>query len=414
MSKIVILAFGTRGDVAPVTGLGTALAAAGFSVAVAAQEPYRDLVTHAGLEFRHLPRDTEEETRNSASAQDLINGGRMKPSRNALADMVDQLRGVGPAMAEVAKDADLLIAASPVSSLFGYHIAQGLKIPSVGAFLQPLARTGDFPPPPLGTRSLGRLGNHALWKMGALGDKVYLPLINDLRAELGLPATTLQFQKERDAQWAILNGFSEFVVPRPQGWRENVHITGYWWPPVDPDWQPSAELTAFLDDGPAPVFVGLGSTATNNGDQLSETISAAVRKSSVRTVVQSGWARLHADGDDVLTIDDAPHEWLFSRCAAVVHHCGAGTTAAALRAGVPSVPTPGIMDQPFWAKRLHELGAGTAPVPRRELTVDSLADAIAEAVSNVTYRASAGSVGERLAAEDGVGNAVRLISNLAY
>jgi UDP:flavonoid glycosyltransferase YjiC (YdhE family) len=155
MSKVVIITYGTYGDVAPLVGLGTALGASGFEVAVASQAPYRELITTAGLEYRFLPKDTEKETRETALGQEVLDGGRMKPSRAALRQMAEKLQGVGPAMAAASDGADLLLACGPVGTLFGYHIAEAMRIPSAAVYLQPLARTREFAPVVLTTRSLG-------------------------------------------------------------------------------------------------------------------------------------------------------------------------------------------------------------------------------------------------------------------
>jgi sterol 3beta-glucosyltransferase len=403
MSRVVFLTFGTFGDVAPYVGLGVSLRRAGHDVAVASQQPYQRMITDAGLEYRFLPRDTEKETRESATAQDLIDGRGVRPSRAATREMVEKLEGVGPAMAVAGRGADLLLACGPVGALFGYHIAAGLGIPSAGLYLQPLARTGEFAPPVLTLRSFGRLGNVAIWKLGAMSERVYLPQINDLRRELGLPAARLgDFQRVRDARWPMLFGFSEHVVRRPRDWRPGLEITGYWWPPSPDAFTPPEELVAFLDSGPPPIFVGFGSTATNQGGSLSRLVVDAAARASVRVVLQSGWSRLEQpDRDGVLTVGPLPYDWLFPRMSAVVHHAGAGTAAATLRAGVPAVPVPGIMDQPYWASRLVELGVAPGFRRRRDLDVDWLARAIDAAVHDPRHRRRAQELSAALATEDG-------------
>lgn len=413
MTRIVIQAFGTRGDVAPFTGLGQRIQQRlGVDVAVAAQQPYREMITAADLEFRGLPRNTEQDTRDSGYGQDLIDSARMRPSKEALAAMRDDLAGVGEAMAETSADADLLILGGPIGSLLGYHVAEALGLPSLGALLQPASPTGDFAPPPLTVKYFGRTGNRMMWRAAGLGEKVYTPLIDDLRAGLGLPACErTNYQTERAARWPVLYGFSPHVVPRPRDWRPGLEVTGYWWPPTQPDWQPTAQLSEFLAAGPPPVYIGFGSTATAHGDELSATIGRALRAAGTRGIVQSGWARLHGFGEDILTIDDVPHAWLFPRVAAVVHHGGAGTSAAALRAGAPSVPVVGIMDQPFWAHRLYGTGAATAPIRRVALTAENLAASIAAATTETTYRQRAQHHSQLLACEDGVTQAVRVIAD---
>lgn len=138
-----------------------------------------------------------------------------------------------------------------------------------------------------------------------------------------------------------------------------MRVTGYLRP--EPVGALGDDVEAFLSDGPPPVAVTLGSTATANGAAISAILAEATAAAGVRAVVQRGWAGLEPVGDHVLVVDDVPHALLFPRCAAVIHHCGAGTTAATLHAGAPSIPAPGIMDQPFWARRLHS----SARPPRR-------------------------------------------------
>ena len=412
MTRIVIQAFGTVGDVAPLTGLGVRLRhTLGVDVAIAAQHPYGKMIGAAGLEFRLLPRDTEQDTRDSDYGQALIDGSRMRPSKAALAAMRADLAGVGEAMAEAGGDADLLLLEGPVGSMLGYHVAEALGIPSMGVFFQPASPTAELAPPPLTVRSFGHVGNRLAWHVGGIGEKVYTPLIDDLRRNLSLPPRSRRdYQRDRAAQWPILYGFSAHVVPPPRDWRPGLDVTGYWWPVIAQSWRPSNQLADFLEAGPPPVFVGLGSTATADSDRLSEIIGRALNKAGVRGVVQSGWARLQCSGEDILTVDDVPHAWLFPRMAAVVHHCGAGTSAAALRAGVPSIPVAGIMDQPFWAHRLHRLGVATPPLRRTTLTADNLAAAITSATTAPTHHKRAQHFSQLLANEDGEGRAVSIIA----
>jgi sterol 3beta-glucosyltransferase len=116
--------------------------------------------------------------------------------------------------------------------------------------------------------------------------------------------------------------------------------------------------------------------------------------------------------DSMFMIDSTPHDWLFPRAAAAVHHGGAGTTAASLRTGIPSIVIPFLIDQPFWGKRVHDLGVGPAPIPRSKLTVNKLAQAIQEAVTNTTMRQRAAELGAKIQAEDGIANAVEIIQRL--
>jgi UDP:flavonoid glycosyltransferase YjiC (YdhE family) len=194
-------------------------------------------------------------------------------------------------------------------------------------------------------------------------------------------------------------------------------VTGYWWPPVPAGWQPPSQLTDFLAAGPAPVFIGLGSTVVTaqRAQQLADIISAALQRAGVRGIIQAGWAGLDVTGGDVLTIGDTPHEWLFPQLAAAAHHCGAGTTAAVLRSGIPSIALPGpVGDQPFWARRLHDLGAAATPLPQRKLTAQRLADAIRITLDDTDLRSAAEGLAARLATEDGTTAAITAIEGLLH
>ncbi|WP_244376015.1 glycosyltransferase [Streptomyces ficellus] len=190
-------------------------------------------------------------------------------------------------------------------------------------------------------------------------------------------------------------------MPRPEDWPSWAGAAGYWWPARPTGWQPPAVLLDFLQAGPPPVFIGFGSMAPGEGDRLSELVAAAVRRAGVRAVVQAGWADLAGRGDDVLTIGDVPHDWLLPRTAAAVHHAGAGTTAAALRAGVPAVPVPVMADQPFWASRLCALGVAPRSLPFAELTADALGDAVTACLSDPSHRHRATRLARAIATEDG-------------
>jgi sterol 3beta-glucosyltransferase len=408
MTRIVIAAFGTRGDVAPVTALGARLRdRLGADVAIAAQRPYAHLIAAAGLLYRSLPGDTEADTRNSAYGQGLVDGARMRPSKDVLEQMRADLAGVGEAIARAADDADLLLLEGPAGSLLGYHVAEALGVPSMGLFLQPVSATSAFAPPPLTARSFGGIGNRLAWRLGDLSESVYTPLIADLRSTLGLPVQSRRhYQHRRAATWPILYGFSRHVLPRPRDWRDGLDVTGYWWATDGRTWQPPRELTDFLQAGPPPVFVGLGSTATARGQHLSHLFTSALRRAGVRGIIQSGWAGLGSESPELFNVDyDLPHAWLFPQTAAIVHHCGAGTVAAALRAGVPSIPVTGLMDQPFWARRLHALGAAPAPLQRVTLEAESLAATLATTLSDPGYARSAQRISRLLASEDGEGTA---------
>jgi len=401
--RVLIVTAGSRGDVAPFTGLGRRLQEAGHQVALAAHVRFADLVRECGLEYRALPGDPVELVRARTAAPSP------EAARSVFAAFLDEL-GDG-VIAAVAAGADVLLTAfgpAPLSRV----VAEGFGIPSLGVYLAPGVPTREFPPP--GWPVTGRpspadnvaAGREVLARTGSL----YADVLRRLRTRLDLPAPAAERPSPPD-DWPICHGFSPAVVPRPADWPANVHVTGYWWPARPPGWRPPDLLVDFLQAGPAPVFVGFGSmTPTDEG--LHDVVAAAVARAGVRAVVQAGWADLGPAGDDILVVGDLPHDWLFPRTAAVVHHAGAGTAGAGLRAGVPAVPVPVLVDQPFWADRLHRLGVAPPPVPLPELTADTLTDALRSCLDRATYRDRATDLAHRIRAEDGPAAVLSLITQL--
>lgn len=410
MSTVAIAAVGSRGDVAPLTGVGVRLRAAGHRVVMAAYTPFAGLVTGCGLEFRDLPADFTP----GADHADAT-------SRETFAAVFGPrgVRDTGRLVLDALGDvpADMLLLA-PLAELAGHPLAEAKGIPSLGVRLQPLSATAAYPPSVLGAWTAGARGNRFAADAGAwVVDRLYGGVVAEFRRDLGLldvAARTLR-RRRTDARWPVLHGYSPVVLPRPADWRPGLDAVGYWWPPLDPDWQPPQTLTDFLSAGPAPVYFGLGSTVATapRAGELAEIITRALRQAGVRGVVQSGWAGLAVHGDDVLTIGEAPHEWLFPQMSAVVHHCGAGTTAAALRAGVPTIAVPGpVGDQPFWARRLAGLGASAATIPQRRLTADNLAEAIRLTVDAPELRCTTARIADRMAGEDGAARVVAAVETL--
>jgi sterol 3beta-glucosyltransferase len=402
--RILIVTAGSRGDVAPFTGLGQALQQAGHHVALAAHDRFADLVRGCGLEYRALPGDPVELVRARTAAPSP------EAAKSVFAAFLDEL-GEG-VIAAAAAGTDILLTAfgpAPLSRL----AAEAMRIPSVGVYLAPGVPTREFPPP--GWPAAGQpspvdnlaAGREVLARTGSL----YADVLRTLRARLDLPAATAQAPSPPD-DWPICHGFSPAVVPRPADWPAAVRVTGYWWPARRPGWQPPDQLVDFLAAGPPPVFIGFGSM-TPNHERLHEVVAAAVTRAGVRAVVQSGWADLGPTGDDILVVGDLPHDWLFPRTAAVVHHAGAGTTGAGLRAGVPAVPVPVLVDQPFWADRLHRLGVAPDPLPLHELTADTLADALRSCLDRPGYRDRATELDHLIRADDGPAVLLSLITQLA-
>jgi len=326
---------------------------------------------------------------------------------------------IAPVVEEMAADAyaacqgaDAIICLG-VFSAFGQSIAEALNIPIINIEPTPLLPTNAFPAPswPM-QRNLGYWHNHlsglamleVIWLW-------YCPFVNKFRKSLGLSVYSGARFYRALRSTPMLSAYSPSIIPHPEDWPENVHVTGYFFLDSQADWQPSPELKAFLEAGDPPVYVGFGSMAGRNPEQLAKLTLEALAKSGQRGLLNTGWGGLRTElaPDNVFVLEDAPHSWLFPRMAAVVHHGGAGTTAEGLRAGVPTVIVPFVFDQSFWGARVKALGLGPKPIPQKRLTADCLANAIKIAVSDANIKQRANSYGEVIRAEDGVGNAIKTI-----
>jgi UDP:flavonoid glycosyltransferase YjiC (YdhE family) len=403
--RVLIVTSGSTGDMAPYTGLGTRLRDAGHRVTVAAHASFGPVFTAVGLPFEPLPGDLRAILPQARGQDGRTSGTGPRALARLLRiarPVIDELGdGIVAAVQRSRPEAILL---STVVAPLGYQVAEAAGVPWAGVFLQPVEPTGEFGSVLLGGRSIGARGNRAITAAAAFASRsLYAGPVRSLRRKLGLPHEPIRTLRtwQDGGRHPTFHGFSTAVVPRPSDWRPQLEVTGYWWPARRPDWRPPADLVDFLAAGPPPVFIGFGSMGPGQGGRLAGPILAAIRRAGVRAVVQAGWAGLRVTSDQVLTIGETPHDWLFPRVAAVVHHAGAGTTAAGLRAGVPAVPVPVLADQPFWANRLHRLGAAPSPIPLSRLTADRLAAALHEVTTNPYRGARAQAVAARLAAEDG-------------
>ncbi|SDM55064.1 glycosyltransferase [Allokutzneria albata] len=401
--RTLIVAAGSTGDVAPFTGLGTALREAGHEVTIVAYRTFEEMITNAGLGFAPLPGDPLARGDAEDAQRWQRGGGGVRGSIRLLKLTTELTIEMNQGIIDAAADGADVMLFSQMAMIGGYHIAQAMGVPSMGTYLVPLHPTAAFPPP-IGIPDLGAFGNRMAGRfLLGPGFTYFNKVIADARGKLGMPRMTVaeMFREQAAKDWPVLHGYSPSLLPRPSDWRPGLQVVGNFWPVRPQGWQPPARLTDFLAAGPPPVFVGFGSLATGDGERLSRLARTALRAAGVRGVVQSGWAGLSTEDDDIITIGETPHDWLFPQMAAIVHHCGAGTTAAALRSGVPAVPVPVAGDQPFWADRLARSGLSPEPVPFKKINADGLTAAIRAALADPSYRNRTETMAARLRREDG-------------
>ena len=413
---IAIIAPGSRGDVEPYLALGKGLQAAGHTVRLVTHQNFETWVTAHGVEFWPISGDVQVVAQSADMRARLEKGNFLsvmsKMAREAENEALHMARG-GVAACQ---DVDLLLGG--VGGLFlGLALAEKLGLPFLQAYYIPFTPTRAYPSfllpklPSWSGRLLNPLSYHlarqVMWQGFRAADKWARQEV----LELSAAPFWGPFDSDRLRHTPVLYGFSPAVIPQAPDWDDDTHVTGYWFLDSPAEWTPPEALNEFLQAGPPPVYVGFGSMGSRRPEETTKIILQALAQAEQRAIVLSGWGSMSDRDmpDWVLAIESAPFAWLFPRVTAVVHHGGAGTTAAGLRAGVPSIVVPFFADQPFWGRRVAGLGVGPAPIPRQKLTVDRLAQAIGQAVTEEGMRRRAAGLGARIRREDGVGRAVAII-----
>ena len=398
--KIAVLTYGTEGDTRPLAALAGALMAQGHEAVLLG-----DIETLASAHALQVPTQALPggiRTQLAASAQH--GAGEMT---RALAQLTNRhTEGWMHATLAAARDCDAIIA-SGLAGFVGLSVAEHLGIPAIGAGMIPLTPTREFAspfmPPQRVPRWLNRasmtLGNQLVWL-------AFRKALNRARAlVLGLPA-----YRRLPTSHPMLYGISPTLLSTPTDWPSNAHVCGQWLQPAA-GWTPPPELTRFIEAGEAPVYVGFGSMSGLEPRRLAETLAAAL--AGRRALFYPGWSGMDeaALPDNILRIGNTPHDWLFPRMAAIVHHGGSGTAHSAARAGRPSVVVPFVGDQPFWAHRLSLLGIAPPALHSSHLNAETLRRALA-AIDTEAVRKRAEAVGQRMRAEDGLASGVQRVEAL--
>ncbi len=418
--NILILTIGSRGDVQPYIALGMGLKAAGHTVTIATCARFRSFVEDHALNYGYINDDLLkiiDSAQGKALMEDTSNIFRI------IAAMIKMWRQVAPINRAVINDSWAVAqAVNPdvvcfhPKALLGPAIAEKLAIPGILASPLPmLVPTGEvpcmgFPDLKLG-RWYNRLGYHIVHSLIRIAAGKY---VRAWRRQTNTPVKRRNIDFLTDAQGRnipALHAYSKYVAAQPKDWPDSAIASGYWFLKAKSDWSPPAELVDFLKAGPPPIYIGFGSMSGRNPKRLTGMIVEALEQTGHRGILATGWGGLETDDlpDTILAIDQAPHDWLFKHIAAVVHHGGAGSTAAGLLAGKPTLICPFFADQPFWGKTICALGAGPAPIPQKKINTDNLSDAFNQLVHDSEMQKNADRIGQQLRSEDGIGNAVRFI-----
>ncbi|KAF9270570.1 hypothetical protein L218DRAFT_952672 [Marasmius fiardii PR-910] len=415
------LTIGSRGDVQPYIALAKGLMVDGHRVRIATHGEFREWIESHGIEFGYVGGDPAELMRicveNGTFTVSFLREGLMK-FRGWLDDLLKTSW-------DACQGTDILIE-SP-SAMGGYHIAEALGIPYFRAFTMTWTRTRAYPHAfAVPERKMGGSYNYMSYVMF---DQVFWRAISGQinrwrRTVLHLSSTSLD--KMEPHKIPFLYNFSPHVVPPPLDWPEWIRVTGYWFLD-DADvsskkWAPPDDLVRFLESARSQrkkvVYIGFGSIVVSDPRSMTRCVIDAIVQSGVYAILSKGWSdRLHVKDSDasepeeplpkqIYPISSIPHDWLFQRIDAACHHGGAGTTGASLRAGIPTVIKPFFGDQFFWADRVEALGVGSGV---RKLTVESLAEALLTATTDIKQIDRAKLLGEGIRAENGVATAIESI-----
>ncbi|MEU6800723.1 glycosyltransferase [Streptomyces neyagawaensis] len=422
--RVLLAACGTRGDVQPFLALAVALRRHGHTPLLAAPQAYASEAAAYGVDFAAIDDGPtrildEPETRRSidrglSGVRGKIVAARTVARLKQL--MIPSLRDV----AAIAHDHGDVAAVVHSAAFPAQHVADMLDVPAVVVALQPgWIPTDEFPCPLLPLPRVPRFLNRSTYALVTAAQRSR-EVERWRTTELGLAARRHGARRWlRDPEGKrrpVLQSFSRHVTPVDPAWGDAVRTTGFWFLPRRPDWTPPRELARFLDEGEPPVYIGFGSMTGTQARRNNALVTEAVRLAGVRAVVATGWGGIEPGppAPDVLMIREAPHDWLFPRTAAVVHHGGPGTVGAALAAGRPQVLCPYMGDQSHWSARMRALGVAPAPLAARHLTAARLAEAIGRAVEDRRLRHRATEMAPVIRSEDGVDTAVNsLLSRLS-
>lgn len=418
--KITLLAIGTTGDVQPLVALGLKLKEAGHEVLIATDPLFELFVRNNRLGFFSIRSDAKaffQKTAELAAYKFGKNPFRLWREIKGLINLF--FHYVGPDCWDACRTAGAIIY-TQLGGYFAPHIAERLNVPCIRVSYFPVAPTRSFPSTLVSTKiNFGSTLNQITWVLGDIS--IWLPYrtcINQFRVKhLKLPSLGVtDFIQLYKLQDLLINGFSPIVVPKPPDWGDHIHITGYWFLDSSTNWQPSPDLVDFLTAGPPPVYIGFGSMMVRKPEEITDIILSALERTKQRGVIASGWGGFGKIDlpENVFKVESVPHDWLFPQMAAVIHHGGAGTTAAGLKAGIPSIVVPISFEQPFWGQRVADLGVGPRPIPIKHLKAERLATAIKQVIGDKRMQRRAATMGERIRSEDGVTRAVEIIQHRLF
>ncbi|XP_038880598.1 sterol 3-beta-glucosyltransferase UGT80A2-like isoform X2 [Benincasa hispida] len=410
--QIVMLIVGTRGDVQPFVAIGKRLQEYGHRVRLATHANFKDFVLSTGLEFFPLGGDAKVLADYMVKNKGFLPSGpsEIHTQRNHLKDIIFSLL---PACqdddpeSKIPFKADAIIANPPA---YGHtQVAEALKLPLHVFFTMPWTPTSDFPHPlahvkhQMGYRLSYNIVDTLIW----LGIR---DIINSFRKKKLKLRRISYLSGHYSSLPEVPYGYiwSPHLIPKPKDWGSKIDVVGFCFLDLASNYQPPNSLVQWMEAGERPIYIGFGSLPVEQPQEMTQIIVEALEITGRRGIINKGWGGLGSLAEPkefVYVLDNCPHDWLFPRCMAVVHHGGAGTTAAGLKAACPTTIVPIFGDQQFWGERVHARGLGPPPIPVAEFSLEKLIDAI-NFMLDPKVKERAVELSKAIEIEDGVGGAV--------
>ena len=388
MARIAVTAMGSEGDVRPFVALAAGLRRAGHEAWVVAAERFRARAEGAAVPFRPTGQRWDEVAYRAAMSAVFAEKSPLKQIKSFVELGVSELVAAAEGVVEATRDADLIVHHAGDVNAFAASIVH--EKPRITGALAPALLPGGF----------------MAWLVRTMTPRMTDASFNRVLAAAGVAPRRRVVLETAESPLLNLVAISPHVVPPKSAWRGRYEATGYWFLD-EPAFEPDPALRAFVESGEPPLVITFGSMTELDARVVGSgaAIVEGARRSGRRAVVQAkdGLGEGVAIPGCVHVTGYAPHDWLFPRSAGVVHHGGAGTTAAALRAGAPQSMVWIFGDQPAWGKLLHSRGVAASPMPLAQLTPDKLAERLRAMDAGMKARAS--ELGALIAAEDGVGRA---------
>lgn len=406
--KLVIATYGTEGDARPFVALCRGLMDAGHDARLLADSATLGSAHALGVPTTALAGNIRGTLSPGHSIAGVVaKGGGFNTTARALAKIANEnaeswLRTI----IKAGEGCDAILAAG-LAGFAGFSAAEYLGAKGIGSGMIPITPTAAFPSPFLPPRWVPRTFNRVSHRLvNAMLWKAFRDKINAARAMFKLPPRNTVW-KDRP----MIYGVSPSLLGKPVDWPANVRLCGQWLV-RNPAWVAPPALVNFLAAGEAPIYIGFGSMTGFDNARLLDALAEAMK--GRRVLFHAGWSGIDPKAlpDNFLAIDDTPHDWLFPRTAAIVHHGGSGTSHSAARAGVPSIVVPFAGDQFFWAERLRVAGVAPAALDGRRPTAQAFLSALDFAAA-APVRNRARALGEAMQAENGVVDAVAAIEDMA-